>query len=367
MAPAMEPMEENRQHAKPTESTADPSYRLLACQYVSAQLDTLVEEMHGVRENKDPEPVHQTRVASRRLRAALGMFAECFDAKKTAAWRRRLRKLTRGLGIARDLDVQMMFVEGVLAGLDAKDRGRRPGVERLLLRLRQDRDAVQRKVLRTLDGLNKGDTLADMHGEVEKARFLLRTHDVPLQSPVVFERAAAHILRRKNELLAVEPALNDPQDIHGHHQVRIAAKRLRYTMEICAPVFGRQLDGAISAVKKVQSLLGDIHDCDVWVKDLGTFIEQERDRAIEYFGHARPFNRFKGGLEFLRDERANHRRQVFAELLEHWQQLRAEGFWDGLEAMLQAHMEVSPQPDREVQSEPIHGTQDTIDEDSAAQ
>jgi CHAD domain-containing protein len=367
MAPAMEPMEQNRQHAKPGTGAADPSYRLLACQYVSAQLDALVEEMRGVRENKDPEPVHQMRVASRRLRAALGMFAECFDPKKTAAWRRRLRRLTRGLGAARDLDVQIAFVQRVLAGLDAKDHRRRPGVERLLLRLRQDRDAVQPKVVEVLDALNESDTLADMHGEVEKSRFLLRTHDVPLRSPVVLERAAAHILRRKGELLAVEPALSDLEDIDGHHQVRIATKRIRYTMEICVPAFGKQLDGAIGAVKKVQSLLGDVHDCDVWVRNLTTFIEEERNRTVEYFGHARPFHRLRDGLEFLRDERARHRQQVFAELLEHWQHLCAEGFWEGLEALLQPDGAASASPQVESQDEPIHGTEDTIDEDRAAQ
>ena len=367
MAPAMEPMEQNRHHAKPGAGAADPSYRLLACQYVSAQLDALVGQIHGVRENKDTESVHQTRVASRRLRAALGMFAECFDSKKTAGWRRRLRRLTRGLGAARDLDVQISFVEEVFADLDTKDRRRRPGVERLLLRLWQDRDAVQPKVVEALDALNESDTLADMHGEVEKSRFLLRTHDVPLRSPVVLERAAAHILRRKGELLATEPALSDPEDIAGHHQVRIAAKRLRYTMEICVPAFGKQLDGAIGAVRKVQSLLGDVHDCDVWVRNLGTFIKQERGRTIEYFGHARPFNRLRDGLEFLRDERARHRQQVFAELLEHWQHLCAEGLWDGLEAMLQPDDAASASPQVESQDEPIHGTEDTIDEDSAAQ
>jgi hypothetical protein len=165
---------------------------------------------------------------------------------------------------------------------------------------------VQPKVVEVLDALNESDTLADMHSEVEKSRFLLRTHDVPLRSPVVLERAAAHILRRKGELLAVEPALSDLEDIDGHHQVRIATKRIRYTMEICVPAFGKQLDGAIGAVKKVQSLLGDVHDCDVWVRNLTTFIEEERNRTVEYFGHARPFHRLRDGLEFLRDERARH-------------------------------------------------------------
>jgi hypothetical protein len=53
----------------------------------------------------------------------MGKFAECFDPKKTAAWRRRLRRLTRGLGAARDLDVQIAFVQRVLAAWMRKTTG----------------------------------------------------------------------------------------------------------------------------------------------------------------------------------------------------------------------------------------------------
>ena len=172
MAPAMEPMEQNRHHAKPGAGAADPSYRLLACQYVSAQLDALVGQIHGVRENKDTESVHQTRVASRRLRAALGMFAECFDSKKTAGWRRRLRRLTRGLGAARDLDVQIAYVQG----------SSRPGYERPSAPYQGDRassacrlagrtrDAAQTKFVAALDALNEGDTAGRHDGEGGESR-----------------------------------------------------------------------------------------------------------------------------------------------------------------------------------------------------
>ena len=65
-------------------AVVDPSYRLLACQYLREQLEVLMRELLGVRRNEEIEPVHQARVASRRVRAALRMFADCFDAKKVA-------------------------------------------------------------------------------------------------------------------------------------------------------------------------------------------------------------------------------------------------------------------------------------------
>lgn len=360
-------MDEGQEYLRANAVAADASCRLVACQYLSGQLDALVVEMAGVRRNEDVEPVHQARVASRRLRVALGVFADCFGTKKVTRWRKRLRRLTRGLGPARDLDVHIAFVEAVLAGPAEKDRRSRPGIERLLLRLRQDRLAAQVKVVKTLDALNKGDLLAEMHGDIERIRFALRTQDVPLHSPVVAARAAAHMLRRQRDLLAAAPVLNDPEDAIGHHRLRIAAKKLRYTMEVGVPVFEDLLAGAIKAVKRLQSFLGDIHDCDVWIANLGAFIEQERERTVAYFGHARPFTRFQPGLEFLRAERTSHRRQVFAELVEYWQRLDDERLWSDLETMLETYVEIAQRPNHDKPDEPIHGTEEQTEDDSSAQ
>ena len=341
----------------------DPSYQLLACQYLRKQLDKLIKEVHGVRENQDIEPVHQARVASRRMRAALGMFGDCFEAKQLDKWQKRIRKVTKGLGAARDLDVQIAFLEQFLAGLDEKDKRHRPGVGRLLLRLRQDRDEVQPRVVKTLDALEKGNAMAEMHGELEKVLFLLRHRAVVLQSPYVFKRAAAHIQGRKRDLLAGEQALANPQDIAGHHQLRIGAKRLRYTMEICDLAYDRQLAGAIQAVKKVQSLLGDIHDCDVWAGCAEAFMEQERLRTIEYFGHHGPFNRFKPGLQLLIDERRRRREEIFNELVAYWETLDANGLWGHLDAVLQSCAEGTPSPETETEEVSSHAPEEKTDED----
>ncbi len=343
----------------------DPSYRLLACLYLRGQLDALIEQVHGVRENQDIEPVHQARVASRRMRAALRMFGDCFDAKTAGPWRKRIRKLTKGLGRARDLDVHITFLDGFLAGLGEQDRRHRPGVERLRLRLRQQRDAIQPKVIRTLEALQKGNFLAEMAGELEKELFQLRHGGVSLQSPCAFERAAGHIHQRREDVLSHERALSDPADVDGHHQMRIDAKRFRYTMEICDPVYEGQLGPVIKAIKKVQSLLGDIHDCDVWIVDVQEFMDRERARTIEYFGHHGPFNRLKPGLELLVEERRRHRQEAFARLLEHWRRLNEEYLWDTLEAVVQAPLDTKTESEVEIKDAPTGGTQEQADDGRA--
>jgi CHAD domain-containing protein len=300
------------------------------------QLDILMRELHGVRRHEDIEPVHQARVASRRVRAALSMFTDCFETRKAAKWPKRIKKLTKELGAARDKDVQIEFVEGFLAALEEKDKKNRPGVERLLLRLRQGREALQAEVVATLDKLEKADTLAEMYGEMEKALFILRSHDTPRSSPFVMQATRAHIRDRKEDLMACSRALDDPKDVRGHHLMRIAAKKLRYTLEISDRVYEGRLADFITACKQVQSLLGDVHDCDVWVQNIDEFLEQERRATVEYFGHDRPFHRLKPGLLLVREDRAKHRRQVFGELLEYWEGLDTEHFWSALEDVVES-------------------------------
>ena len=74
----------------------DQSYQLLACSYLRSQLDALMDSIEGIRHGDDIEHVHQSRVATRRMRAALGMFADCFAPKMVKRWRKQIRSVTTG-------------------------------------------------------------------------------------------------------------------------------------------------------------------------------------------------------------------------------------------------------------------------------
>jgi hypothetical protein len=151
-----------------------------------------------------------------------------------------------------------------------------------------------------------------------------------VQSRYSFARAEFHITGRLEEMLACEDSLKRPDDAPAHHVMRIAAKRLRYTLEITRPIYSGQLDPALAITKRVQTLLGDVHDCDVWQDQLDEFAAEEHDRLCSLYGHGGLFARLNTGLQYLREDRRRRREQAFAELLELWQHSKEEGLWEDL-------------------------------------
>src|SRR5512146_441797 len=104
--------------------------------------DALAKEIEDVREGSaDTDPVHDARVASRRLRATIPLFEGCLPSKKVKKWLKRIKEVTRALGDARDTDVQLEWLEKYARKLPEKQY--EPGVNRLILRLSQKREKLQ--------------------------------------------------------------------------------------------------------------------------------------------------------------------------------------------------------------------------------
>jgi CHAD domain-containing protein len=91
----------------------------------------------------------------------------------------------------------------------------------------------------------------------------------------IAENAARIIGFRIDELLALERHIRDPLRVAELHEMRIAAKRLRYTLEIFAPLYGAELTAAIESVKSIQEQLGAIHDTDVLVPEIVAHVRRE--------------------------------------------------------------------------------------------
>jgi CHAD domain-containing protein len=330
----------------------DSGYRLLAARYVRRQAKQLAEQLDGVRAAEDIEFVHRARVATRRLRAALQMFDNCFKAKRGKRWQKAIRRTTTKLGYARDRDVQIEFLCGILSVLNLKECF--PGIARLLVQLERDRERLQRKVVKTVDRLESQGVLREMQRTTK--RILRRTASEPddVQSPAAFVRTQRHIHRQVEELLRHQESLADPANRLGHHAMRIAAKRLRYTLEIARPVYPGRLDEPVEAIKKVQSLLGDIHDCDVWADHLDAFAADECDRIIGLFGHAGRFLRLQGGIDYLQADRRRCRHEIFQQLVAYWAELERRRIWDGLKEAVQAREEApAAVPRPEPATEPV--------------
>jgi CHAD domain-containing protein len=91
-----------------------------------------------------------------------------------------------------------------------------------------------------------------------------RVKGLDAKAPVA--QNAARIVRvRLGELYSFDPAVLDPERVKELHDMRIAAKRLRYVLEITGHCFGEIGDEAESFAKDLQGVLGEIHDCDVLI------------------------------------------------------------------------------------------------------
>jgi CHAD domain-containing protein len=323
----------------------DSSSCILAAQYIRRQAKQLAEQLEGVRAAEDVEFVHRARVATRRLRAALRMFGDCFPSKRVRRWRKAMRRITSALSDARDRDVQIELLCGNLSALSAKECF--PGVARVMVQLERQRERLQRKVVRAVSRLQDKGVLKQMRRAAERVLVTQPPSAVPAdsaqppaaaprQAPETIQRVAEHVLRQLDELIEHEDSLANPDDRARHHAMRIAAKRLRYTMEISREVHPGRLDAAVEAIKKVQTLLGDIHDCDVWLDHLDVFARAERKRIVAMFGHAGRFQRLLPGIEFLQDDLRGRRRQTFDQLVTYWAELAERRLWDELRAVVRS-------------------------------
>ncbi len=94
---------------------------------------------------------------------------------------------------------------------------------------------------------------------------------------------------RLDELRGLADAALAPDASEAQHDMRIAAKRLRYVLEIFASCLGEEADEARRAAKHLQAVLGDIHDCDlmlVKVEQIGSvaaLLRQRRQRLFQDF------------------------------------------------------------------------------------
>lgn len=297
---------------------------------IDKHLKSLISEVDGVKNAEDPESVHRMRVAARRLRTSLSVFEDCFPSSKAEKFRRKIRALAGVLGEARDMDVRLGFLKAFYESV--QDRKFIDGIKRLLLRTDQKRKSLQPDIIRVIERIQK----EKLFNEISKA--IKNSTRIKSNGPSLTQKAFDEVSWRLEDVMNYSEVVRLPDNIGELHDLRIAVKHLRYCLEIfCKEIDG--LDDYVVKTKALQDILGDIHDCDVWIEYIPEFLELEERRTYEYCGSNAPMARIKPGIIFLGEDRNRFRNIRYKDFMDYWDSCSAE--FSKLKSMMSKGKDVS--------------------------
>jgi triphosphatase len=222
----------------------------------------------GTRTGEDPESLHDMRVATRRLRAAVRVFAGGIPARLQNSMRRELQWLGQLLGPVRDLDVQMAKLESFTAAAPA---GFRPALGCLREYMEGERARRRAGMLAGLDTARYFRLLLRLERFAD-ARAHGRSRDAASQEPIVIagqraiKRAFRRLIKRGDRIQATP----HPEDLHA---LRIRAKRLRYLLEFLRELTGKPGRRLVKRLTALQDLLGSYHDAVVLADFVRVYVE----------------------------------------------------------------------------------------------
>lgn len=233
---------------------------------------------HAIAEGRDgPEFVHQLRVALRRLRSLLRLFAPALPDGFAAEWNARLRDNANLMGEARNLDV---LHDELLAPVCADELvDEKTDIAGLLVLARAARDGARRTALNNLHASSQGLLILEFTAALHRLAQQGGPHPEPIKR---FAATQLRRLRKRARRRFEACAELEPTTLHA---LRIAMKQLRYGTEFFAPLCRRKaLESYLASLGKVQAVLGFLNDIDIARPRLGSFADGRRalDCAVAF-------------------------------------------------------------------------------------
>jgi len=254
---------------------------------LSARLLTLEAAARRVRRGEDGEAIHDFRVASRRLAAALDLWAPILDPDSARRARRRVRRMRRELSTARDLEV--------LAVLYRERMPEAPPETRIALETRLDRieRLLTRSARRAPDVVREGRLRRVRRGLLRA----VRRAPLAAAGANAGDLAAARISATRARALDALREAWSRRDDPSLHEARVRVKAWRYAREIAGESLGEPATpagAAVAELRTVQEALGTVQDLVVAAGDLAR--EARRARGREQPELARAFDSLADGV-----------------------------------------------------------------------
>jgi len=294
-------------------------------------LEALRKNVKNIQKRKVQEDIHDVRVAARRITTVLDEFEDQLTNNQIESWKKEFRKIIKSFGAVRDLDVQLLVLNEIYKTIE--DVKIRKGVRRVKHRLELRRKKKQNTTKNQTNTIFENDVIRELITWVE-ATLESGKELTFIPSADLFRLAYKKIQKRLDEMLFFEVFLFNPQRIEELHKMRIAAKRLRYAMEIFSNLYDQKIDFALNHVKMIQEYLGKIHDADVWIDFLPKFLIKEQSNIKEFYGYDSPYMRIEPGIDFLLKNRKEIREKHYQSFIQDWKNWKQKEIWLNLRKVI---------------------------------
>ena len=225
----------------------------------------------GTRLGEDPEELHDMRVPTRRMRAAMKVFRDALPER--ARWfEEELRWVAQALGEVRDLDVQIERLEAWKEEA-VEETARR--LDKILGIIEKRRAEARENMLAVLDS-DRYERLESSFAQMLRRgpeREVAHTNGRDLAGEPITAVAPALISRRHRKWKKAAKRLDASSSPEAFHDTRKKGKRLRYTLEFVSEVYGEPVQKLVVPLKALQDDLGDHQDAVVaagFLRELGT-------------------------------------------------------------------------------------------------
>lgn len=208
---------------------------------------TMLAHEPGVRLGEDPEDLHDMRVATRRLRAALKLYKEVLP-RRAERYERDLHFFAGALGDVRDLDVHLERLAG-------------EALDKVVAALEKRRVEARRRMLEALDSNRYEGFVASFSGTLRRGRS-------PAPTGPILEVVPDLVRRRYKKVRKDVEALTGDSPPEDFHDLRKKGKRLRYALEPLQGIYGKPAEKMVDLLKDVQDDLGDNQDLVVAAKSM---------------------------------------------------------------------------------------------------
>jgi len=256
-----------------------------AAAVVQARLRAQVSELQlrDTQVRRDlPDGVHQMRVALRRLRSALATFRPLLDRAVIEPLRGELGWVAGVLGEARDAEVMRDRLAAVITAQPA-ELVLGPVARRVDAEFDEIYRAAQARVLEALESPRYFAAVDDLDRVAAGPPWTARAYEHA--GDVLAQRVRHDWKRLRDQVAAAEAASGSAQYEERLHEVRKAAKRVRYAAEVMTPIGGGSAKRFVKAMKRLQSVLGDHQDSVVVqprLRELGIRAHLDGDNAFSY-------------------------------------------------------------------------------------